>query len=601
MLNSLNLLLLVFSLGILNAQNMTAEELIQRWKVDDITQTIEAEKTYSDLKHNYNPNVYNQVAKEIQTYLNNNYNPRIAIRLEMYKILKEISKSNLKLSKEREESLMEIFKQAALLKDQQILSELYSLFAENSNSSFENNLFYIIKTIEIQEEIGSEYFPKFYLRLYFAGLTHYNLSLYKESIHYTKKSLENLKSPTENLGIYILNMDLIGSSYYKLNKIDSSIYYYKEIYNELWKYNQNYKNYKENFGQYNSPFFNVWLGISQGGIGRGLLANEKYEESIPYFEYNILQSRIHDQPNDLAKAQNLLAEAYINLGDKKKSFALRQNAYHNALKSNTIKEILPATIALEKHFKQIGRYDSAYYYSEKKHFYENQVNRVINQSKFLSVTNRLQHEKMEQTIAEAENKIHQQTNTRNIILISTALLLTLLFFLYYRYRKQQQIKILKLNQKKELAEKNYLESQVKIKQANQLLEEFRKRLKHNKNLLENLKNDDQKTEPDFSGLQSTTILTKDDWLNFLKQFNKVYPNYYYSLREVYPQLSPAEIRYLCLVKLNLRQNEIAAALGVSDSSVRVTWHRMRKKLEVEKTTNPEEFLRNFEKNKELFL
>src|SRR5690606_16008525 len=127
----------------------------------------------------------------------------------------------------------------------------------------------------------------------------------------------------------------------------------------------------------------------------------------------------------------------------------------------------------ETYFKQIKRYESAYYYSEKKHFYEREANRAISQSKLLSVTNRLQHEKMEKTITEAENRISQQASTRNLILIISALLLTILISFYYRYRKQKQIELLKLNQKKEQAEKNYLQSQEIIKKSNVLLEEFR--------------------------------------------------------------------------------------------------------------------------------
>src|SRR5690606_9061542 len=345
--------------------------------------------------------------------------------------------------------------------------------------------------------------------------------------------------------------------------------------------------------------FNIWLGISQGGIGRVLISEKKYEEAIPYLEYNIAQSKTYDQLNDLAKAENLLAEAYTNLNRNQEAFALRKDALNNALKSNTVREIIVATKGLEQYFKQAGRYDSAYYYNEKKHFYETQVNKAINQSKFLSVTNRLQHEKMQQTIAEAESRINQQTMTRNYILAISALLITILFFFYYRFRQQQQIKMLRLNKKKETAEKNYKESQKIIQEANELLAQFRHRLKQNNTLIETLKNGESNKTPNYSELQSTTILTKDDWLNFRKEFDKVYPNYYYSLREVYPQLSPAEIRYLCLVKLNLRQNEIAAALGISDSSVRVTWHRMRKKLGVEKTINPDDFLKKFEKKQEL--
>lgn len=599
MLRNLNILWLIFGACILNAQNMTAEQLIQKWKVKDITQTIEAEKTFSDLKYNYNPKVYDKVITQINEYLVKEQDTRIQIRLMMYETLKDLELSNGKLTPEREKKLTSYFQKAASIKDNQILSELYSLYAENSNASFEDNLFYILKTIEIQEEIGTQYFPKFYMRMFFAGLSYYNLSLYKESIHFSKKSIENLKSPQENLGIYVLNMDLMGTSYFRLEKNDSSRYCYDKIYKELRNYNLNQDNYNEGFKIYKSSFFNIWLGISQGGIGRVLISEKKYEEAIPYLDYNIAQSKTHDQLNDLAKAENLLAEAYTHLNQNQKAFALRKNALNNALKSNTVREIISATKGLEQYFKQSGRYDSAYYYNEKKHFYETQVNKAINQSKFLSVTNRLQHEKMQQTIAEAESRINQQTMTRNYILAISALLITILFFFYYRFRQQQQIKMLRLNKKKETAEKNYKESQKIIQEANELLAQFRHRLKQNNTLIETLKNGESNKTPNYSELQSTTILTKDDWLNFRKEFDKVYPNYYYSLREVYPQLSPAEIRYLCLVKLNLRQNEIAAALGISDSSVRVTWHRMRKKLGVEKTINPDDFLKKFEKKQEL--
>ncbi|WP_461533044.1 helix-turn-helix transcriptional regulator [Sinomicrobium sp.] len=135
-----------------------------------------------------------------------------------------------------------------------------------------------------------------------------------------------------------------------------------------------------------------------------------------------------------------------------------------------------------------------------------------------------------------------------------------------------------------------------IKEAREQLQLFRTKLKQNSELIAKLKRDSQKfDESDYAEIRTFTILTKEDWNNFKKQFNKVYPNYYYLLRETYPQLSRSELRYLCLVKLNLSQSEIASALAVSDSTIRVTWHRIRKKLKIDKTKTPEEFLKRFEK------
>lgn len=584
---------LSFGIMILNAQNFTSQQLIDKWNTEGINQTIIAEETYSDLKYNYDSVIYQRVVSEIGEYLKKNKNPRLEVRFKIYQILKSLQ-SKEKLSPKTETELVNLFQKAITLKDQQLLSELYSLYAENGKRSFEDNLFYIIKSIEIQEEIGTEYFPKFYMRMFFAGSSYHNLSMYRESIHFINKSLKNLEKPENNLGIYVLNMDLLGSSYYRLNKIDSGMYCYRQIYNQLRDYNINYKNYKEGFQNYNSPFFNVWVGISQGGIAKGLVMQEKYDEALPYLEYNVVQSQKYNQPNDVAKAQNLMAEIYFNRNNTPKALELRHSALKNALKKNTLREAIFASRGLEDIFKQQGRFDSAYFYNEKKHFFEKEMSQAINQSKFLSVTNRLQHEKMQNTLEQAEHQITRQTNTRNLILLCSSVILGSILILYYRYRQKQQLKFIKLNQKKEIAEKNYQATQQTLLAANQELMVFRKKLQQNNLLMESMKSDTKKT-PNYSELQTATILTKEDWLNFMKQFNQVYPNYIYSLREVFPHLSQAEIRYLCLVKLNLRQNEIASALGISDSSIRVTWHRMRKKLEPENPSSPEEFLRNFEK------
>lgn len=591
-LNKTFLLFCLFGISVLDAQYMTSQELIEKWERNDVYQTIEAEKTYTDLKNNYDSSRFDQIVSEIKEYLKEESNPRLEIRLKMYEILNSIRLAP-QITPEIEEQLTQLFGEAILLKDEQILSEIYSIYVENGKASFEDNLFYITKTVEIQERIGTQYFPKYYMRLFFAGLIYYNLSMYNESIYYSKKSLDMLGSAETNLSSYVWNHDLLGASYYHLNKIDSGMYHYQKIYETLRDYNQNFKNYKEGFNKYDSPYFNIWLGISQGGIAKGMVLQKKYEEAIPYLEYNLKQSQIYNQPNDVAKVQNLLAEVYQNQNQAEKAFQFRWAALKNAKIRNTLRESIIAAKGLENLYKHRNKFDSAYFYNELAHSFETELFQSINQTKFLSVTNRLQHEKMQNAISEANKNLTEQKLTRNLILIFSFSILGSVLIFYQRYRNQQKNKIENLKQKKNLAEKNFLESQEIIKEAQDQLQLFKKRLKQNNKLIENLKT--VKETPNYSELQGSTILTKDDWIHFRKQFNKVYPNYLYSLREAYPQLSQAEIRYLCLVKLNLRQTEIAAALGISDSSIRVTWHRMRKKLDLKSLMNPDEFLSEFER------
>jgi DNA-binding CsgD family transcriptional regulator len=82
-------------------------------------------------------------------------------------------------------------------------------------------------------------------------------------------------------------------------------------------------------------------------------------------------------------------------------------------------------------------------------------------------------------------------------------------------------------------------------------------------------------------LQSFTLLTDDDWLEFKKLFEKLNPTFFNSVFAHSPDLTNAEIRLITLIKLNLSNLEMSRALGISPDSVRKTSLRLRKKLNME--------------------
>lgn len=82
-------------------------------------------------------------------------------------------------------------------------------------------------------------------------------------------------------------------------------------------------------------------------------------------------------------------------------------------------------------------------------------------------------------------------------------------------------------------------------------------------------------------LQSFTLLTDDDWLEFKKLFEKLNPNFFNKVISQAPELTNAEIRLITLIKLNLSNLEMSRALGISPDSVRKTSLRLRKKLNIE--------------------
>ena len=78
-------------------------------------------------------------------------------------------------------------------------------------------------------------------------------------------------------------------------------------------------------------------------------------------------------------------------------------------------------------------------------------------------------------------------------------------------------------------------------------------------------------------LTHSTILTDDDWLRFRSIFEKAHPDFMAAQKLLCPGLTPAELRYLVLEKLQLSTHEMAQMLGVSDNTIRQTRARLRRK------------------------
>ena len=81
-------------------------------------------------------------------------------------------------------------------------------------------------------------------------------------------------------------------------------------------------------------------------------------------------------------------------------------------------------------------------------------------------------------------------------------------------------------------------------------------------------------------LQDATILTDEQWEDFRRMFEKVHAGYLNRLKMKLPGLSPAETRIMALSKLKLSNKEMAGMLGISPDAVRMSKHRLRKKLDL---------------------
>jgi hypothetical protein len=82
-------------------------------------------------------------------------------------------------------------------------------------------------------------------------------------------------------------------------------------------------------------------------------------------------------------------------------------------------------------------------------------------------------------------------------------------------------------------------------------------------------------------INDATIYSKEDWSEFKNLFEKVYPSYLQRVKEKLPKISPAELRFIAVHKLNLNTNEMALVLNISQDAVR----KLKKRFALKITQN----------------
>jgi hypothetical protein len=185
--------------------------------------------------------------------------------------------------------------------------------------------------------------------------------------------------------------------------------------------------------------------------------------------------------------------------------------------------------------------------------------------KFEFIQQRLDAEKYAAKLQLVESERELQKLLRNAAFIIVALMLLLMYAWFHRQQYLRRQKEAELE-----AAQNDLASM-----TNSFLEKAE--------LVENLRL--EMSEISAGGVHSqyleqltgSTILMEGDWQRFRSVFEKVYPEFIAEQKALYPGLTPGELRYLVLEKLQLSTHEMARMLGVSDNTVRQKRARLRRK------------------------
>jgi DNA-binding NarL/FixJ family response regulator len=81
-----------------------------------------------------------------------------------------------------------------------------------------------------------------------------------------------------------------------------------------------------------------------------------------------------------------------------------------------------------------------------------------------------------------------------------------------------------------------------------------------------------------------------DWEVFKSYFTEVHNNFDIKIKEIYADISEKEIRLASFLRMNLSTKEIASMLNVLPDSILKSKYRLKKKLNLNKETDLNQFL-----------
>ncbi len=379
---------------------------------------------------------------------------------------------------------------------------------------------------------------------------------YSKSMEYFRESIKVNESINNEIGVGITFM-LIGSNYKSLRQYDSTEWYYnksKKIFTVL--------NDTKNFQRVNNHLVILYLRTGRDALALQLskdntsYSKEKGETlnlvsnylttSNIYYKSKMYREagRFVDSALRLAKKEGFKHKVTEGYGKKSKLWSKLKN-YKSAYITHKIYKKYSDSIHNTNNVKKIQELELKYVFEKEK----------------LKDSLQFSQEKREiQLVADSESS---KKTLYFILLITTLLLSAIIAFLVKRDFKY----------KKRLLE---LENKTLLEEKEQITLAF-ENLKNSANEEERVK-----AKQDILKLK---ILTEDDWNHFKNKFELLYPNFFNLLYMSGFQFTKSETRFLILKKLDLETKEIANMTGVSNDSVLKTQYRLRKKLDLSKTTD----------------
>ena len=342
-----------------------------------------------------------------------------------------------------------------------------------------------------------------------------------------------------------------------------------------------------------------------------------YDKAFEHFQMALLLNQ--SKSNSTAAVVNLnnIGDIYRKQNNLKNALIYTKKALDAAKSTNQDYQIKSANRDLSKIYTQLGDYEKAFEYLEESYeltdiIFSNEIAEEIAKTQAV-----YELEQKQQRIKFLED---QREKDRLLLILSVGGIVSFLFFsgfIFYQQRQKnhkerklletetelakaelentrldelklktelenKQLREEQLKQELELKSKSLTKSALHMIQKNEFLQILRSKLKDLK------KTDESSYQKKVKKLIKSIDLNfnlDDDWQEFEAVFQQVHSEFFIRLKEMYPNLTPSEVRLCAMIRLNLHSKDMAAIMGISQDSLRIARYRLRKRLGLEKGSN----------------
>lgn len=394
--------------------------------------------------------------------------------------------------------------------------------------------------------------PEYYCLI---GELHYFFKDYPSTMSYVRKALQI--NPTDfNWKAIWSASNTMGLCYRQMNKLDSSNYYFNKAVQSKY------------FGE-----SDIRYSISKGNIGYNNYLRGNYAAAIPLMEKDA-QKAVEEMDWRLAAGASVpLADIYIKQKQYDKAWQwIEKSSYYLGKSSGSSLDLMHRFYAVKSTwYLAKGNATMANKYLDSAMAAREEDNKKVNALQLLRVQQKQSAQKLSAERTEFSLK-QRVKDTQVFILILVAMFLAVLAALIYYLQRKKRLMVEATNDAKLKLANRELEI------AKQQIAAFAQTISDNSQLIEEMRAAQEHQESEAVELVTkNAILTDESWNRFQEAFEKVHPGYIRRLREKIVGVTLAETKLVVLTKLRLSKQEMGHALGISPQSLRVTWHRLRKK------------------------